>query len=33
VITDDERLAARCDRRIAIVDGRIVADDGGAPRI
>jgi lipoprotein-releasing system ATP-binding protein len=30
VVTHDERLAARCDRRIAIVDGRIVADDATA---
>jgi len=28
VVTHAERLAARCDRRIAIVDGRIAHDDG-----
>lgn len=29
VVTHDEELAARCDRRIQIRDGRILSDDGG----
>lgn len=30
VVTHDDELAARCDRRIQIRDGRIVSDDGPA---
>ena len=27
IVTHDPRIAARCDRRIEIVDGRIASDD------
>jgi lipoprotein-releasing system ATP-binding protein len=31
VVTHDPRLAARCDRVVEMVDGRIVRDDAGGP--
>jgi len=33
IVTHDEELAARCNRRIYIRDGRIVAEDGPAPAV
>jgi lipoprotein-releasing system ATP-binding protein len=33
VVTHDPRLAERCDRRIELVDGRIVSDARTAPEV
>ena len=33
VVTHDPRMAARCDRIVELVDGRIVRESGAAPRL
>ena len=33
VVTHDPRLAARCDRLVELIDGRIARDEGPSPRV